>query len=89
MSDWATATWAASPKTATVWAHTLHGIALVADCAQTWAPVEQQRSNALLCAAAPDLLAALNAIIAAHQAPYSDPLIAAGLEAIGKARGKK
>jgi hypothetical protein len=77
--------WACSPKTATVWSHTIHGIALVADCQQTWAPVEAQRANAALCAAAPDLLKALAAIVEAYQAPYSDPLIADALEAIGKA----
>jgi hypothetical protein len=77
--------WACSPKTATVWSHTRHGIALVADCQQTWAPVETQRANAALCAAAPDLLRALAAIVEAYQGPYSDPLIADALDAINKA----
>jgi hypothetical protein len=77
--------WACAPKTATVWSHTLHGIALIADCQQSWANVEAQRANAALCAAAPDLLKALAAIVEAYQAPYSDPLIADALEAISKA----
>jgi len=38
-----------------------------------------------LCAAAPDLLAALAAIVQAYKAPYSDPLIANALDAINKA----
>lgn len=80
-----TGNWRCSPKTSTVWSHTLHGMAMVADCAQTWAPVETQRANAALCAAAPDLLRALAAIVEAYQAPYSDPLIANALDAIGKA----
>ena len=49
--------WACAPKTATVWSHTLNGIALIADCQQSWANIEAQRANAALCAAAPDLLA--------------------------------
>ncbi len=77
--------WACAPKTATVWSHTLYGIALIADCQQSWANIEAQRANAALCAAAPDLLKALAAIVEAYQAPYSDPLIADALEAISKA----
>jgi hypothetical protein len=77
--------WACAPKTATVWSHTRHGIALIADCQQSWANIEAQRANAALCAAAPDLLKALAAIVEAYQAPYSDPLIADALEAISKA----
>ena len=77
--------WACAPKTATVWSHTLNGIALIADCQQSWANIEAQRANAALCAAAPDLLKALAAIVEAYQAPYSDPLIADALEAINKA----
>ena len=77
--------WACAPKTATVWSHTLNGIALIADCQQSWANIEAQRANAALCAAAPDLLKALAAIVEAYQAPYSDPLIADALDAISKA----
>ena len=77
--------WACSPKTATVWSHTLTGISLIADCRQSWANVEAQRANAALCAAAPDLLAAIAAIVQAYKAPYSDPLIADALDAINKA----
>ena len=77
--------WACAPKTATVWSHTLNGIALIADCQQSWENIEAQRANAALCAAAPDLLKALAAIVEAYQAPYSDPLIADALDAISKA----
>ena len=81
--------WACSPKTATVWSHTIHGIALVADCQQTWAPVEAQRANASLCAAAPDLLRALAALVEAHNKPsgltsWTD-LVGDALDAINKA----
>ena len=77
--------WACAPKTATVWSHTLNGIALIADCQQSWANLEAQGANAALCAAAPDLLKALAAIVLAHQGPSSDPLIADALDAINKA----
>ena len=84
-----TGNWQCSPKTATVWSHTLHGMAMVADCAQTWAPVETQRANAALCAAAPDLLRALAALVEAHNKPseltaWTD-LVGDALDAINKA----
>lgn len=74
--------WACSPKTATVWSHTLHGIALIADCRQSWAPVEAQRANAALCAAAPDLLAVLGQWVKTHP---TDLLAGDSLDVINKA----
>ena len=81
--------WACAPKTATVWSHTLNGIALIADCQQSWENIEAQRANAALCAAAPDLLKALAAIVEAHNKPsgltsWTD-LVGDALDAINKA----
>jgi hypothetical protein len=74
--------WACAPKTATVWSHTLYGIALIADCQQSWANIEAQRANAALCAAAPDLLAVLAQWVKTYP---TDLLAGDSLEAIGKA----
>ena len=58
--------WTVDPKTLAVYAPDRHGHAaavLVADCDCSWLLANEIRANAALVAAAPDLLAALQALV--------------------------
>ena len=89
--------WTVDPKTLAVYAPDRHGHAAAvraAECGRTLLPADEIRANAALVAAAPDLLAALQAWLASDRADQSiiaghdvdgHPLNAAGVARV-KAR---